>query len=564
MLLKVFLVDDEIATREGIRSSFPWDEENYTLVGEAPDGEMALPMIADEKPDVVVTDIRMPFMDGLALSRAIRRSMPWIHIVILSGYSEFAYARQAISLGVEEYLLKPVTVEDLRSVLERIRGKIQEERRNRESEQQIRQQMASGIRFVQDKLLGSLLSSPIDGKTAESTRAQMENLGIHVTSPYYAVLDIRFFYPGAGASNERGGQEAGRTPSAEKEARASATQLLGGADRERGIGLLQPLADQSGGSVLLSSAPHGIYALLMGDTSEALEEQCYTFASSVVYTLEHDGARNVLVCIGETCSSLDGVHESMRTARHIRHRMDARQDAERMQIVGVQEMEDAPLTVSSLDIQPLYEQLQYIMPEEFREVFQAYTRSLQEADMHTGVSDDYLRMEAVLTASRIVREAGGDPSEVLELRDYETAMTPETQDTAAEAAERLLLRALAFRDRESPVHGNRAVLSARQFLAQNFTDPNLMLQDAAKAAGMSLSRFSTVFSQETGVTFTEYLTGLRMGKAKELLRATQMRSSEISSAVGYSDRHYFSYLFKKNTGMTPSEFRETCREQRER
>lgn len=76
MLLKVFLVDDEIATREGIRSSFPWDEENFTLVGEAPDGEIALPMIADEKPDVVVTDIRMPFMDGLALSRAIRRSMP--------------------------------------------------------------------------------------------------------------------------------------------------------------------------------------------------------------------------------------------------------------------------------------------------------------------------------------------------------------------------------------------------------------------------------------------------------------------------------------------------------
>ena len=100
------------------------------------------------------------------------------------------------------------------------------------------------------------------------------------------------------------------------------------------------------------------------------------------------------------------------------------------------------------------------------------------------------------------------------------------------------------------------MMNARRYLAQNFTDPNLMLQDAAKAAGMSASRFSTVFAQETGMTFTEYLTSLRMAKAKELLRATTLRSSEIGTAVGYSDRHYFSYLFKKNTGMTPSEFRE--------
>jgi len=95
----------------------------------------------------------------------------------------------------------------------------------------------------------------------------------------------------------------------------------------------------------------------------------------------------------------------------------------------------------------------------------------------------------------------------------------------------------------------------RRYMAKNFTDPNLMLQDAAKAAGMSASRFSTVFAQETGMTFTEYLTGLRIAKAKELLRATTLRSSEIGTAVGYNDPHYFSYLFKKSVGQTPSEYR---------
>ena len=241
MLLKVFIVDDEIATREGIRSSFLWDDKNFTLVGEAPDGEIALPMIADEKPDVVITDIRMPFMDGLALSRAIRRSMPWIHIVILSGYSDFDYAKQAISLGVDEYLLKPVTAEDLREVLERLRTKTQEEKKRREEEKQLRTQMASGITFLQDKLLGSLLSEQTDAQGAAQMRSQMENLGIHITAPVYNVLDIRFQYSGSD-------------------------------DRERGRSILQSLADSSGEGILLTRSNNGAFALVMDKSREEIEE----------------------------------------------------------------------------------------------------------------------------------------------------------------------------------------------------------------------------------------------------------------------------------------------------
>ena len=289
---------------------------------------------------------------------------------------------------------------------------------------------------------------------------------------------------------------------------------------------------------------------------EELEERCYTYASMITYTLEKDGAENLLVCIGEPCESLEGVHNSMRSARHVRHILDAREEPFRRKIVGVQEMEDTPLKLQNLEIQPLYEQLQYIRAEDFDEVFRAYIRSIHEAAPHPNLSEDYLRMEAVLTASRIVREAGGDPGQILNLRDYENAMLPDTQISLPEAAERLLRKALVYRDQQNPLHGNRAVMNACRYLAQNFTDPNLMLQDAARAAGMSNSRFSTVFSQEMGVTFTEYLTNLRIAKAKELLRATKLRSSEISSEIGYSDRHYFSYLFKKNTGMTPSEYRE--------
>lgn len=124
-MYKVFLVDDEIVIREGIRNSFPWEGNGgseFSLVGEAPDGEIALQMMQDVKPDILITDIRMPFMDGMQLCEAVSHTMPWVQIVILSGYDDFSYAQQAISLGVKEYLLKPVSAQELLEVLERIAG----------------------------------------------------------------------------------------------------------------------------------------------------------------------------------------------------------------------------------------------------------------------------------------------------------------------------------------------------------------------------------------------------------------------------------------------------------
>ena len=105
--IKVFLVEDEIVIRDGIRKSINWEKEGYDFAGEASDGELAYPKILKAKPDILITDIKMPFMDGLELSRLVRKELPDIKILILSGYDEFEYAKTAIKIGVTEYLLKP-------------------------------------------------------------------------------------------------------------------------------------------------------------------------------------------------------------------------------------------------------------------------------------------------------------------------------------------------------------------------------------------------------------------------------------------------------------------------
>lgn len=127
-MLKVFLVEDESIIREGLRDSIPWEMYGYSFVGDAADGEMALPLIRKTRPDVLITDIKMPFMDGLELSHIVTTELPATKIIIISGHDDFEYARQAIEIGVEQYLLKPITRSAMQKVLTELKDKIEAER----------------------------------------------------------------------------------------------------------------------------------------------------------------------------------------------------------------------------------------------------------------------------------------------------------------------------------------------------------------------------------------------------------------------------------------------------
>ena len=127
-MIKVFLVEDEIIIRNGIKNSINWEMHGYDFVGEASDGELALPMILEKKPDILITDIKMPFMDGLELSRLVKREFPKIKIIILSGYDEFEYAKEAINIGVTEYLLKPMSGAQLLEAVHKVGQTILEEK----------------------------------------------------------------------------------------------------------------------------------------------------------------------------------------------------------------------------------------------------------------------------------------------------------------------------------------------------------------------------------------------------------------------------------------------------
>ena len=188
MLYKVFLVEDEIVTREGIRDNVDWKAAGFEFCGEAPDGEIALPLIEATQPDLLITDIKMPFMDGLQLSKIIREHMPWIKIIILSGHDEFNYAQTAIKLGVTEYLLKPVSVKDLHQVLQRTVVKLDQERIDREKLKQLREQLDDNLLLRREKFLLRLV---LGGVSSAEAIEQSEQFGLSLIANYHLVMLIK-------------------------------------------------------------------------------------------------------------------------------------------------------------------------------------------------------------------------------------------------------------------------------------------------------------------------------------------------------------------------------------
>ena len=523
MAVKVFLVDDEVAIREGIRNSRIWEDGRFTLVGEAPDGEIALSMIGDERPDIVITDVRMPFMDGMQLAEEISRQMPWIEIVILSGYDEFEYARRAMALGVQEYLLKPISAAELQSALERAAARLARERSRSERAESLRRRLAGGSRFMKEKLLSAVLYEPMDEAEEKSCAQQMRALGIDLVSDRYIAEDASW--------EDEGG------------------------DLSAGQDAIYALAEKSGGMVHACSGRHGSLILVLGREEREAEERAYAFARSVLGELTRMGCSRALVTVGDTVARLGLACDSYHTARHIRHVLAAAGRDAGFTVAGSGELTEENAATADADVRPLYETLQYAEAGDVGRILAEYALTLGQTELNAAMVDGYLAVETLMTATRILREAGARTADLPEAARYERALSGAKGRANLDAAAGLLRSALEYRDARRPGRGGATLARARAYLAQHFSNPNLMLRDVAEYVGMSDSRFSAVFAQQMGITFTEYLTALRIGKAKELLSATEMRASRIAQEVGYNDPHYFSYLFRKQTGVTPSDYR---------
>jgi two-component system response regulator YesN len=443
-----------------------------------------------------------------------------MHIVILSGHDDFSYAQEAITLGIKEYLLKPVSAHELEQVLIRIAANIQQARAQQDDLNALKRQLDSSSRLMRENCLSSLL----DGADEQEVLPQARKLRMNLLANYYLTMLIALARDG---------------------------RFL----RVRGV--VERFADGYGGAVHLCVRDGQITVLVMGDTVADLEERAYAFAQAVKHEVERDGDVGLRVAIGEPVQRLSGLLRSLASAARLIGTTD-----ERNQIIGATDESPAmPPELRQLNMLPLYEQLRFADAADTTTLIQNYLKPIGRALAQSPLMTSYVVVDMLLSASRIVEQCGCEPAQVLPetLQPNSVISEMHSVEDIYQFAGKLFNRALACRDQNSPGRHSAVVRKACQYIQSNYQKPEIMLRDIAEHVALSNNHFCTVFSQEMGITFIEYLTQLRMEKAKSFLHSTDFSSVEIAEKVGYNDPHYFRYLFKRHVGLNPRDYRASCK-----
>lgn len=542
-MLKIFLAEDEVVVRETIKRMIPWEELGFELVGEAADGEMALPLLIRQQPDLLITDIKMPFMDGLTLARLAKKEIPGLKVVILSGYDDFNYAKQAIGIGVEDYLLKPITKNALIERLSEIRSRYEHEKTQKEYYEKFQREMQAYEKNSSRDFFEALVGGSMD---MMEVYKRAEKLGLDIVAEAYNVLIFTM-----NCDEDFSGQ---RDEYSSWEAES--------------LELLENFFAGHSSAMLFRSNIFS-YGVLLKGQRETIEENTRACVDEIRKILSRqDGRREWFLAVGQSVERLSQIQKSYHTASRAfsqRYLYDENilyyDEMETMEHPGGQaETEDnaylQKVDVNALNPAILQKFLSNGLQEETENFVKDYFYAIGQEPMESLVFRNYVILNVWFSVISFIKGLGCDTNE-MESADTEEVLAEsgKNMESAIAYAKKMISQAIEIRDQNSG-NKNRSILrTAVDFIDSHYMDEEISLNTVANVANVSSNHFSALFSQNMGQTFIEYLTTLRMNKAKELLRCTGMRSSEIAGEIGYKDAHYFSYLFKKTQGMTPSDYR---------
>ena len=535
--IKVFLVEDEMVIRRGIKNSIDWEKEGYIFCGEASDGELAYPMIIKEKPDILITDIRMPFMDGLELCKLVKKELPNIKILILSGYDEFDYAKEAIRLGVTEYLLKPISSGKLLEALNGVSESIRREKEDKDLVRKYMEEMRENTEHEKQKFFEQMIAGNLSMADALETGEKYE---MNLSARMYNLLLFRFTL---GEENRKSGV------------------LLGEAEYA-----IEKLTERLEYVFEFQRGVEGWAFLLMADNEEQMSERVKELSKDLEEIMKNYSTIAYFGGIGQPVARLRELEESFREAERA---LAARFTMELNQIISVEDIRMAQ-NVDTLDdieitsfgeIEKTRTMLEKFLnngaEDEIDEFVDVYINELSEENLKSVLMRQYIIMDAYIVMMSFCEKFEGIEGEMqAQSEELKNSMkTIQTLEEIKNYIRMLLKKIIGVRDTISGRRYSDIIEIAKDQIRKTYMSDEISLNTIAAEVGMSPSYFSSIFSKEMGKTFVEYLTEIRMDRAKELLMCSSMKTSEIGYEVGYKDPHYFSYIFKKTQNCTPKEFR---------
>lgn len=533
----VLLVDDEEEVFEVIRKKLDWESMGFHVAGYARNGVEALEMAEELQVDVVMTDIKMPYMDGLTLCKKLKELYPTMKVIIFSGFDEFEYAKEAIKIEAEEYILKPINANELREVFERIKINLDRELDEKRNIDKLREYYMESLPVLQENFYTSLIEGRIKGSEIEE---YARNYQIEFTGPYYVVTILHI-----STSNPVSEDSIDPILLAMSVEKLAKEQLAGKWDSK--------VVTYLGDIIVITQLPDEESITRFTDRMDRICKMAKRVCKA-----------RVTAGIGQICNQPAGLAMSYQGAQNAISYRVLYGTTRAINIAETDPRENTDMPWEESYINEIIKRIKMGEAESLQEAIQKFTAQIAGSRMSLQ-KYRILIMEIITEIFRLgannqinLEEVFGENSDV-----YTQAMQLESSEALEKWLSENCLKMQKHILNERRDNTKSFVTKAIEYVKEHYADQDLSIETICSYLNVSAAYFSTVFKKETGKTFINYLTDYRMEEAENLLLTENEKTYIIAQKVGYSDPNYFSYAFKKQFGMSPSKYKTSKIEQAE-
>lgn len=547
-MYKLILAEDEEDVREGIIAQIDWEKYGFEVVEQAENGREAADAIDRLLPDVVVTDIQMPFMNGLQLAEWIRSRHPNTKIIILTGYDEFEYAQKAIKLQIDEYILKPFSSQELIDVLLKVRAAIETEIAEKENVFVLSEHYRKSLPVLREQFLSSLVSRRL--RSAEITEKSAE-YGINLSGELFqsSVISIDYIRPDRS--------------SGVPEARPVSLRDTG--DRNLQLFAVLNIAEEicqkhSFGKVFIHRDDVVLLSVSQGTDESEMTARTFTILEEIRQNVQRFLKLTVTAGAGTVCRMPSMLFNSFGDALQA---LDYRLILGNNRVIWIEDVESRSsqmLAYDELTQQSLIRTIKLGTVQELREVVDELFGGLDTAQVSTQDYQIFL-LEIITSILRVAKESGSETNDFIgsgissltELNKFNNM--GEAKQWIITVCSRLMDTIAS--ERQSSY--KQLIDQAKDYIRAHYEESDISIGKVCQHLHISTGYFSSIFKKEMKMTFVSYLLQIRLEAAKEMLRSTELKAFEIAERIGFADPNYFSFCFRKKYGQSPKEYKNSSR-----
>lgn len=537
MNMKLLLADDEWIIRDGIANKIDWSSLNIDIVGAVENGMEALTILKRECVDILVTDIHMPLMDGIRLAEEAKKIHPAIKIVILSGYEEFEFAKRALELSVMKYLLKPFTRKELEAAVMQAQGEVETMRKVENRLQTAMSTLEKSFPLLRERYLNLWVSGRI---APDDIPARLQTINVQLTGQQFAVMITEPDDIGTASGSP-----------VEGAINKELLPVVVGDEIERYLSVC--------GKGVTFYGDHDHIVTILHDLRDQAAEEVFEWAEKLRQHIRDKCGITVCVGVGGLKHGVAGVSDSYKEALEaIKYRFLVGNNS----VIPLELIHPNPNPawsgLSDEHANRIIAAIRSGKEEEIRLHLSAFFGQLREAKS-MGISE--IKLYVTEFAAKVVTHSLQTGLRLKELygRDYDPYTAISNYKTMDDLHRGLLSLSLDMSRYMIDSRGGRKrrmIDVAIEYIHEHYGAEDLSINTLSDHLRVHPSYFSRLFKQEVGSTFTDFLTKVRIDKAREYLCDASLRISEITFMVGLKDPFYFSTLFKKHVGVNPTEFRE--------